>query len=196
MMPEQVISLPTPRLSGAVSVEEAISTRRSIRSFDRRKLSWEQIGQLAWAAQGITGDDRRWRVAPSAGALHPLELYVLFSDSSYHYDPVTHSLRFHQTADLSEVADAALKQPFIAQAACVFAFSGRVTRTAKVYGERALRYVCMDLGHAAQNLLLQAAALGLAGTPVGAFDDAALRFALKLSPGDEPLYLVPVGYPK
>lgn len=194
MVPEQVISLPTPRLSGAVSVEEAIATRRSSRSFGGRQLTWDQIGQLAWSAQGITGEDRRWRAAPSAGALHPLELYVLFSDSSYLYDPVTHSLRFHQAIDLSEVAHAALKQQFLAQAACVFAFTGWVTRTAKVYGERARQFICIDLGHAAQNLLLQAAALGLAGTPVGAFDDAALRSALRLSHGDEPLYLVPIGY--
>jgi SagB-type dehydrogenase family enzyme len=178
-----------------VSVEEAIATRRSRRSFGGRRLTWDQIGQLAWAAQGITGEDRRWRAAPSAGALHPLELYVLFSDSSYLYDPVNHSLRFHQTIDLSEVAHAALKQQFIVQAACVFAFTGWITRAARVYRERARQYVCIDLGHAAQNLLLQAAALGLAGTPVGAFDDAELRSALRLSKGDEPLYLVPVGYP-
>jgi len=195
-MAENEISLPQPRLSGARSLEEALSQRRSQRSFGRRPLTWEEIGQLAWAAQGITGDDARWRTAPSAGALHPLELFVVFADQSFHYHPTTHSLHPHPAVSLDELATAALNQKFIAQAPCVFAFAAQTERTTKVYKERSRDYICMDLGHAAQNLLLQATTMGMTGTPVAAFNDAAVKLALKLPPGLDPFYLIPLGYPQ
>jgi SagB-type dehydrogenase family enzyme len=194
-MPQQEIVLPPPQLSSQNSLEEAIAQRRSHRSFGPQELSWEQIGQLAWSALGITGGDPRWRSAPSAGALHSLELYLLLPGSIYHYDPVAHRFTFHQPVLLSEVAAAALNQQFIAQAPCTFAFAANATRTTQVYKKRGWNYVCMDLGHAAQNLLLQATALGLVGTPVGALDEAALNAILKLPADQQLLYLVPIGYP-
>jgi SagB-type dehydrogenase family enzyme len=195
-MNRKKIELPSPQLKGDRSLEEIIAHRRSERRLSDRALSWEQIGQMAWAAQGITGGDSRWRTAPSAGALHPLELYVLLRDTAYRYDPVSHELRFHVSVDLSEVAAAALSQEFIAQAPCVFAFGADIRRTTRVYKKRGWNYICMDLGHSAQNLLLQAAALGLAGTPVGALDEEVLGALLRLPTGHVLLYLVPVGYPE
>jgi len=195
-MSKTKIELPAPQLKGERSLEEAIAQRRSERRLRNEPLSWVQIGQMAWAAQGITGSDSRWRTAPSAGALHPLELYVLLRNSAYRYDPVAHELRLHVSVDLSEVAEAALNQEFIAQAPCVFAFGADVRRTTHVYKKRGWNYICMDLGHSAQNLLLQATALGLAGTPVGALDEEALGALLRLPSGHVLLYLVPVGYPE
>jgi SagB-type dehydrogenase family enzyme len=188
--------LPAPQLKGERSLEEVISRRRSGRRLRDQALSWEQIGQMAWAAQGITGDDPRWRAAPSAGALHPLELYVILRKDVYRYDPMAHELRFHVSVDLSEVAAAALHQEFIVQAPCIFAFGADVRRTTRVYKKRGWNYICMDLGHSAQNLLLQAMALDLAGTPVGALDEEALGALLRLPSGHVLLYLVPVGYPE
>ncbi len=195
-MSRKKIELPSPQLKGDRSLEEVIVLRRSQRRLSDRALSWDQIGQMAWAAQGITGGDSRWRTAPSAGALHPLELYVLLRDTAYRYDPVSHELRFHVSVALSEVAAAALNQEFIAQAPCVFAFGADIRRTTRVYKKRGWNYICMDLGHSAQNLLLQAAALGLAATPVGALDEETLGALLRLPTGHVLLYLVPVGYPE
>ena len=189
------IELPPPQLKGERSLEEAIAQRRSERRLTDKALSWEQVGQLAWAAQGITGGDSRWRAAPSAGALHPLELYVLLRENVYRYDSAAHELRFHVSVDPSDVAAAALNQEFVAQAPCVFAFGADIQRTTRVYKKRGWNYICMDLGHSAQNLLLQAAALGLAATPVGALDEEALGALLRLPSGHVLLYLVPVGYP-
>ena len=194
-MTEQRIQLPPPRLSGESSLEAILSSRRSHRRFGDQELTWEQIGQLAWASQGITGSDRRWRTAPSAGALHTLELYVMIGEQMYHYDPVSHQLDFQRSVDLAEVASGAFNQRFIAQAPCCFAFAADVTRTTKVYKQRGWLYVCMDLGHSAQNLLLQATALGLVGTPIGALDELALGTILELPADQTLLYLVPIGYP-
>lgn len=193
-MNRKTIDLPDPQLKSEHSLEDAIARRRSARSFGQQALSWEQIGQMAWAAQGITGDDSRWRTAPSAGALHSLTLHVLLAGNGYVYEPALHQLRFRLSVSMSEVAAAALSQPFVAQAPCVFGFSADVQRTTRVYKQRGWNYILMDLGHAAQNLLLQATALGLAGTPVGALDEDALSTLLELPAGQRLLYLVPVGY--
>lgn len=190
--PREAQKLPRPATSG-MTVEEALRMRRSVRSFRDAPLSDAQLSALAFAAQGVT-DGEGHRAAPSAGALYPLELRVLTAEGVFRYRPATHTLERLATDDRrAELARAALGQDALAQAPAVFVFTGVVARTAAKYGDRADRYVWMEAGHAAQNLLLQATALDLAGVPVGAFDDEAVKAALG-SPADEaPLYLVPVG---
>ena len=197
-MSESRIPLPPPRTSGPVSLETAIAQRRSVRRYAPGDLSLEQIGQLLWAAQGITGGRAVLRAAPSAGARHPLEFYVCRADGMWHYEPQHHRLARHLERDVrGELAKAALGQQFIAEAACVFAVSAVFERTTRRYEERGrLRYVPMDIGHAAGNLLLQAIALGLASVPVGAFDDAAVKQVLALPQPEEPMYILPVGHPR
>jgi SagB-type dehydrogenase family enzyme len=96
-----------------------------------------------------------------------------------------------------ELATAAYGQWFVAQAACVVAIVGVYARTTVKYGERGrLRYVPMDAAHAAQNVLLQAVALGLGAAPVGAFEDEKVRRVLGLPLDEVPLYLIPVGKPR
>jgi len=196
-MSEARISLPPPRTSGPVSLEAAIAQRRSVRRYAPKDLSLEQVGQLLWAAQGITGGRTPLRAAPSAGACHPLEFHVCRAGGVWHYEPQHHWLARHLERDVrGELAEAAWRQRFIAEAPCVFAVSAVFERTTGRYGERGyLRYVPMDAGHAAQNLLLQAVALGLASVPVGAFDDGAVKRVLALPEREEPLYVLPVGYP-
>jgi len=195
MRPESRIALPPPRTSGPVSLEAAIARRRSVRRYASGDLSLEQIGQLLWAAQGITGGRAVLRAAPSAGACHPLEFYVCRAGGVWRYEPQRHRLARHLERDVrGALAAAAWGQQFIAEAPCVFVVSAVFERTTRRYGERGrLRYVPMDAGHAAQNLLLQAVALGLASVPVGAFDDAAIRQVLALPTREEPLYILPVG---
>jgi SagB-type dehydrogenase family enzyme len=196
-MSEQHIALPQPRVTGPVSLEAAIARRRSVRRFQPGRLTPEQIGQLLWAAQGVTGDRDVLRAAPSAGACHPLVFYVCHRDGVWRYDPVQHSLARHLAIDAREgLMLASYRQRFIAEAAGVFAISAIVERTTGRYGERGeRRYVPMDIGHAAENLLLQAVALGLAGVPVGAFDDAGVGEALDLPKQEVPMYLLPIGHP-
>jgi SagB-type dehydrogenase family enzyme len=195
---EDAIALPSPRMDGAVSLEAAIAARRSVRSYASTDLTLEEIGQILWAAQGITGDKDHKRAAPSAGGCCPLELYVCRSDGVWHYRPLNHRLVRHLAEDVrTPLAKAAWSQMLIARAPVVFAISAEFARTVSRYGERGReRYVPMDTGHAGQNLLLQAVALGLVSVPVGAFDDGAIARVLNLPSEQEPLYLLPVGHPQ
>ncbi|NIM04659.1 MAG: SagB/ThcOx family dehydrogenase [Armatimonadetes bacterium] len=176
-------------------VEEALARRRSVRRFTATKLSLEQVGQLAWAAQGITHQTRGFRTAPSAGALYPLEIYVVKQDGIFHYMPQGHRmLQISQEDVRRPLAQAALGQAFIAEAPVDFVISAVYERTRSKYGNRAERYVHIEAGHAGQNIHLQAVALGLGSVPVGAFDDRAVSKALGLPPNERPLYIIPVGH--
>lgn len=193
--PGDRVELPAPRHSGPVSLEEAIARRRSIREFSSRVPDDEQIGQLLWAAQGVTDPAHGLRAAPSAGALYPLELYVARPDGVYQYEPQGHALRRVVARDQRQaLGHAAMSQEAVLQAPVVISVVGVVSRTATKYGARSGRYVDLEAGHATQNLLLEATALGLAAVPIGAFDDDAVRVALGLAGNVTPLYVVPVGF--
>jgi SagB-type dehydrogenase family enzyme len=189
--------LPEPRTDGPVSVEAAIAQRRSVRHFAPPDLTLEQIGQLLWSAQGITGKGGSQRAAPSAGARHPLVFYVCRSDGVWRYHPRGHYLTQHLEHDVREaLAEAAWRQDFIGEAPCVFAISAMFERTTERYQERGrVRYVPMDVGHAAENLLLQAVALELGSTAISAFDDDAISQVLALPEEEEPMYLIVAGNP-
>lgn len=191
---EPTIQLPPAMLDGALSLEAIIARRRTRREFDSRPLSWAEIGQLLWATGGITDPASDKRAAPSAGARYPLEFYAVLPIGLYHYQPQSHSLTLVFEGDARTELAAATWQEFIAQAPCTIAISAIFQRTTERYGQRGQdRYVPMDVGHAAQNLLLQAVALGLVGCPVGSFDDRQVAAALHLPLDETPLYLLPVG---
>jgi len=191
----QIIPLSRPRQDGDVSLEAAIARRRSVRSFTDQTLTLEQLSQLLWAAQGVT-DPRGFRAAPSAGALYPLELYVATPNGFFHYLPERHALEQLSSADLRPVVwEHGLKQDALRAAPVVLLICAVYARTEAKYGQRATRYVHIEAGHAAQNLLLQAVALGLGGVPIGAFYDDSLQVALALPKDHAPLYLLAVGYP-
>lgn len=193
---DKIVKLPPPRSRSEISLEEALAKRRSIRSFSSAKLGWEDIGQLLWAAQGITEKGGGLRTAPSAGALYPLEMYVVMEAEVYHYQPRGHQLQRTLESNVrNELGRAALGQECVQEAPVVFVITGVLERTARQYGERSQRYVHIEAGHAAQNLLLQATAFGLGAVPVGAFRDAQVEKLLKLPNGEMALYLIPVGWP-
>ena len=189
--------LPQPTLSGETSLEEALARRRSVREFNTQPLTAEELGQLLWAAQGIT-HERGFRTAPSAGALYPLEMYLATTDGVFHYQPHDHQLLVTSPEDTREkLYQAALNQEPVRQAPAVFIVAAVYERTAAKYGaERSPRYVHLEAGHAAQNLLLEAAALGLGAVPIGAFHDEEIQKALGLPADHQPLYLIPVGHPR
>jgi SagB-type dehydrogenase family enzyme len=192
-----VTPLPVPRLEGPLSLEEALRGRRSVRAFTDTALTLDEIGQLLWAAQGIT-DPRGYRTAPSAGALYPLEVYAVTPEGVFHYEPVNHALVSLSGEDVrGSLAAAALGQQPILDSPLILTITAVFERTEVKYGsERGPRYVYLEAGHAAQNVLLEAVALGLGAVPIGAFDDAEVMQVLGLPPDHLPLYLIPVGNPR
>lgn len=190
------VQLPAPARRGGLSVEDAIAGRRSVRAFAADPLDLGAISQLLWAAQGLTSPEGQ-RAAPSAGACYPLALLLVCAAGVFRYEPGSHSLTKTQAEDLRmALADAALGQHFVAEAPVVLVFAATYECTTSRYGERGRRYVHIDLGHAGQNLHLQAVSLGLASVPVGAFHDDAVARVLDLPPDQAPLYLIPVGRPR
>jgi SagB-type dehydrogenase family enzyme len=181
--------------AGGVSLNEALRGRRSIREFDDRELELAELGALLWATQGITSD-RGGRTAPSAGATYPLEIYVATAQRVLHYMPREHAAEVVLVRDIrSELHRAGLSQGAIADAPAVFVVAAEPARTTAVYGDRGERYVLLEAGHAAQNLLLEAVSLGLAAVPIGAFDDDTVRDLVGLPSNAIVLYLIPVGHP-
>jgi SagB-type dehydrogenase family enzyme len=191
---DTIITLPDPNLDGSISLEKAIVNRRSWRDFRSQPLSLEQIGQLAWAAQGQDANSK-YRTVPSAGATYPLELFIVTEQGLFLYLPFKHALEKLVAKDVRSVlASAAWGQEFIEVAPLSLIFAAEFNRTTGHYGKRGIRYVYMEAGHAAQNVHLQAEALGLGSVAVGAFDDASVHKALSLPEHIEPVYMVVVGH--
>lgn len=197
------ISLPDPALEGALSVEQAIQQRRSVRTFADKTVSLDAVSQLLWSAQGITDSRRGLRAAPSAGATYPLELLLVVGDVEnldagvYRYQVDEHALAPIVAGDVrGDLARASLGQAFIGQAPISVVLTGIQGRTAGRYGDRAARYVAMEAGHAAQNIYLQAVALELGTVVVGAFRDEQLAELFSLDSTEMPLYIMPVGHPE
>ncbi len=189
------VQLPKPQINKSVYLDQAIQQRRSVRQFKDKELTLEQISQLLWAADGITSADERSRSAPSGGAIYPLDLYVVKSDGVWQYLVADHSLKLLIQKDLrGKLAQAALGQNSVADAPLDIVIVAEYSRITSRYGKRGIRYAHMEAGHIAQNLLLEATALGLAGVPVGAFSDSDISKVLDLAHDQDPLYIIPLGY--
>lgn len=193
---DTVVDLPEPELTGIATLEETLRGRRSGRTFTSEPLDLDTIGQLLWAGQGIT-DGLGHRTAPSAGARYPLELYVVTDASVAHYLPDGHRLESRRSLESlrAELSNAAFGQDWIAEAPALIIVTGVDARTEVEYGAIAPSLVDREAGHAAQNILLQAEALGLAATPVGGLDGNMVGALLVLAPGYEVRYIIPVGHP-
>jgi SagB-type dehydrogenase family enzyme len=192
------ITLPQPRHSGDIPLEEAIYLRRSTRQYSNEPLSLSDVSQILWAACGKTEGWRR--SIPSAGALYPLEIYLVAAEVEgvpsglYHYDFERNILVKKIGGDLREdLANAALGQEMIKKAPATVVITAVYERTTGKYKERGIRYVHMEAGHSGQNIYLQAASLGLGTVAVGAFHDQRVSETLKLPQDHVPLYIMPVG---
>ncbi|MFQ5600972.1 MAG: SagB/ThcOx family dehydrogenase [Candidatus Krumholzibacteriia bacterium] len=181
---------------GSLSLDAALWRRRSVRDFAHETIHARTIARLLWAAQGITDADEQHRTAPSAGATYPLEVLAATDEILARYVPEEHALEVLQSKDLrSAIASVTVDQKWVKDAPAVFVFAAEESRTARRYGRRATRYVLMEVGCASQNLMLEAAALGLGSCAVGAFDDAKLRRILGVPRSWKPYLVVPVGFP-
>ncbi len=193
----QIIDLPEPSLTGEVSLEEAIAHRRSVRSFTDEHLTMAQVGQLLWAAQGITEPNRGLRAAPSAMALYPLEIYAVTPEGTYHYLPDGHRVERTAEGDLREPLSAACRgQASVREAAVDLVIAGVFARMQEKFGDKAVPVTLLEVGHVTENVLLQAVAMGLGGVPVGGQLPDQVAQVLSLPEGWTPVYVVPVGHPK
>ncbi len=197
------INLPQPKYDGITSVEKALRDRRSIREFNNMPLTLTEVSQLLWAAQGITESKEGLRTSPSAGALYPLEVYVVAGNVNdlfagiYKYKPQGHELlQFVEGDKRIELYNVALRQSSITEAAACIVFSAVYERTSVKYGERTERYIHIEIGHAAQNVFLQAEALNLGTVVIGAFYDDKVNKVMGMSEKEKPLYIMPVGRKK
>ncbi len=208
---DNIVLLPYPRIRRDVlSTEEAIAYRRSIRDYVDMPISIEQLSQLLWATYGIS--ETRWglKTTPSAGATYPLEIYVVVGEKRvsllsgdtlqpgvYKYDPYTHSVRLVRAGDfMEELSKAAVNQRWVREAAINIVICAVYERTTRVYGERGYRYVYMEVGHAGQNIYLEATALNLGAVVIGAFYDDWVKSIVNAEENEHPLYIVSIGVPR
>lgn len=200
---ERIMRLPPAKTEGTVSLETTIKSRRTIRSFTSTPLTLEQLAQLFWAAQGITGDRSYERAAPSGGGLHPLDVYGVVGVNCvggikagiWHYQPRDHSVSLVSEGDLrNEIARASLSQMWMAEAPVSFVITSEYERITGKYGKRGVRYAMIEAGHVGQNIFLQSEALGVGAGIVGAFDDREVISTLKIPTSHQPLLIMPVGY--
>lgn len=195
----KIITLPEPMHDSETSIEKALLKRRSIREYKDEPLLLTEVSQLLWAAQGIT-DLSGFRTAPSAGALYPLVVYVVIGNVEgvakgiYKYMPQEHELVKIRDEDVrAELTRDALRQTWVNDGSIVIVFSAVYEQTTQKYGDRGIRYVQMEVGHAAQNVYLQAVSLNLGTAVIGAFKEDEVKKILNMSDKEHPLYVMPAG---
>lgn len=196
---DTAIQLPPPSTQGTVSVEETLEKRRSIRNYSGGSISLEEVSQLLWAAQGFTTPDGR-RTAPSAGALYPLEVFLVAGNVQnlpvgiYRYQPDGHRLTLVKTGDYrQQLSNASLGQRWVQEGAASIVLAAVYERVTRRYGERGIKYTHMEVGHAAQNVCLQVVALNLGTVVVGAFTDDQVSEVIGLQRDERPQIILPIG---
>ena len=196
---QEMISLPQPTKTGRLSLEEALTTRRSIRQYSPKALTLNEVSSILWAGYGKNKWERK--TSPSAGALYPIFLYIVvgkvenLEKGIYLYNSDRHTLtKVSQEDTRSQLALAALSQSWLSQAPLVIAICARFEITTSKYGKRGIRYVYMEAGYVSQNIYLEATSLGLGTVTVGAFYDEEVKKILNID--QEPLLLMPIGNPR
>ena len=203
---ENDFKLPKPSFTGKISVEAAMTKKKSVRHFANDPLTLEQVSQLLWAANGGLPVDAisgaTIKTLPSAGGIYPLEIFLLTGDKSvkglpagvFHYNSLSNSLLRISAEDVRmTLAQAALSQLWMASAPVTIVIAGVFSKSTAKYGPRGIQYTFMESGASNQNLYLQAEALGLRIGTVGAFEENAVSSAIKIPAGITPMLLVPVG---
>ena len=203
-----LVELPEPARESKVSVEKCLAERRSIRKHTAEPVTLAEVSQLLWAAYGVTqplpnvpGVRGGLKTAPSAGGLYPLELYVVAGNVTglatgvYWYRPESHDLVLVEPGDKRKALfDASAGQSCVRDAPASLIYSAVFSRNTDKYGTRGReRYVCMDLGHSAENVYLQCGSLGLGTCAIGAFFDDDVKLTVRMTRPEEPLYIMPVG---
>jgi SagB-type dehydrogenase family enzyme len=174
------IKLIKSNISTKKSLDEVLKNRKSIRYFSKKPINIQELSYLLWASTGIQRNENGYdyRTAPSAGALYPIETYLVINNVEnlpqgvYHYLIKDHALEELKLGDFSyEIAKAALDQNMCTTASIVFIWSAIFNRSKCKYGQRAFRYVYLDAGHIAQNLVLASTSLNIGSCPIAALYD-------------------------
>ncbi len=196
----KIIKLPQPKYDGSTSLEQALLKRRSIRNYSKKPLSINEVSQLLWSAQGITDKEKSFRTVPSAGALYPVETYLIVNNVEnveqgiYKYDVEEHKIVMIRKGYFNEqLSFAALNQSCVKDASVIVILCADYAKTTRRYGDRGIKYVHIEIGHSAQNVQLQTVSLNLGSVVVGAFDDEKVKKILNISNTEHPLYIIPIG---
>jgi SagB-type dehydrogenase family enzyme len=198
-------ALPSPNNSMSHSLESLLHDRHSVRKFSKEPLSLDQLSYLLWASSGIRQiqGNFEFRTVPSAGALYPIETYLVINNVDqlpqgiYHYNIRMHSIEEIQLGNFSiDIAKGALDQDMAAKAPIVFVWAAMFQRSKWKYHQRAYRYIYLDAGHIAENLALAAVDLDLGSCQIGALYDQEINTLLFLDGTNESvIYLSVVGKP-
>jgi len=185
------VPLGEPTFPQPASLWDVLRDRRSKRNFTQEPISLNELNVLLWASQGITADlgDYQLRTAPSAGALYPIETYMVIQHVEglvpglYHLDVRNWALEGLRMGDLSnQVCHALLDQEMCRRASVNVIWTAVIERCRAKYHERAYRYVWGDAGHISENLALAATALGLGACCIGAWHDGLVHELLGVDP--------------
>lgn len=200
------VRLPIPELDVEASLDYALKRRRSTRVFTSAPLKLNQLSYLLWASTGIQRVEygREFRTAPSAGALYPIETYLVVNNVEgmqrgvYHYNVGERSLEEIRLGDYAHrICDAALGQEACSLAAIVFIWTAIFDRSKVKYGQRAYRYIYLDAGHIAENLALAAVSLGLGSCPIAALYDDEVNAVIDVDGMSESVvYMTVAGWPR
>jgi len=195
-----------PSHKGTVTVEEALNSRRTHRSFKARSLTLKQFSQILWGAYGVTSKVYGYyrKTAPSAGALYPIDIYAVVGEGGvdnlvpgvYHFRPENHSIKCIKQGDVrTGVAKHSVHQMWMATAPVMLVITGEYARCTVKYGRRGIRYTHIEAGHVGQNVFLQAEAIGLKAGIVGAFNNKQIIKIMGIPANHDPLLIMPVGFP-
>lgn len=197
---ESLIKLPVHQKDLALS--KLLEGRESIRKFADRSISLQELSSILWAGQGMKESSKK-RTTPSAGALYPIELFVIAGNIAglkagvYHYENSSHSLKLIVAEDKRKelLNKGALRQEWVSTAPAILVITFVKSRTSEKYGERAMRYIEIETGSSMQNIYLMAQSIGLGTCAVGAFDDAKVKSIIGLKE-EEVALLMPIGHIK
>jgi len=200
------VALSRPSIEGGTPIWDILSQRRSVRDFPGRSVAAQELSQILWASQGVTAEQfgYKFRTVPSAGALYPVETYIVVNDVEgipqgvYHYNVSEHCLEQIKEGDYRvTIARAALDQKIAYDANVVFAWTAVLERCKWKYKQRAFRYIYLDAGHISQTVAMAAVALGLGSCQIAALYDEEVNELLGVDGNEETaIYLTVVGHPK
>jgi SagB-type dehydrogenase family enzyme len=197
------IKLNKPNILTKKCLNDVLMNRKSIRDFSEKSVNIQELSYLLWASTGIQRKEfgYDYRTAPSAGALYPIETYLIINNVEdmpkgvYHYLIKDHSLEELKLGGYYfEIAKATLDQEMCATAGIVFIWTAIFNRSKCKYGQRAYRYIYLDAGHIAQNLILASTSLNLGSCPIAAFYDEEVNNIICVDGVEESvLYMCVVG---
>lgn len=192
---DKIVNLPSVQFKSKMSLESAIKNRRSVRSYAKSPVPLEDVSQLLWAAQGITEPTHGLRTAPSAHASYPLQVYLIagnvkgLSAGVYRYIPKGHQL---EVVSIGDVREKVGKQPQMTSAPVLIAYTAD-RRILNKFGDKGVAFGGIEVGHSAQNVLLEEVALGLVGVGMAGYDEQGLRDVLRVGPDEIPMYILSAG---